>query len=215
MAFASACERPTVEEFFSDVERRAAPVSPYKHSEATRSPVEPARRLRPCISAWAPQRRKAAISTLSQQPSATHSIRLRDSQARRQSGDPQQGQAPSARDSAADVARGGVRRGDLGASGGSKRELRGAENGADDTNEARTPASNRRIASKGALALIRSYQRFVSPSLGNVCRYAPSCSQYAYEAIDRHGLLKGGWLAFKRLLRCRPWGGRGYDPVPD
>jgi putative membrane protein insertion efficiency factor len=51
--------------------------------------------------------------------------------------------------------------------------------------------------------------------LGNVCRYSPSCSQYSFEAIERHGVFKGTWLGFKRLLRCRPMGGRGYDPVPD
>jgi putative membrane protein insertion efficiency factor len=63
--------------------------------------------------------------------------------------------------------------------------------------------------------LIRFYQAAISPSFGNVCRYAPSCSQYAYEAIERHGLLKGTWLGTRRILRCNPWGGRGYDPVPD
>jgi putative membrane protein insertion efficiency factor len=64
------------------------------------------------------------------------------------------------------------------------------------------------------LLLIRIYQRTVSPGLGNVCRFEPSCSHYAYEAIERHGLLRGGWLSIKRLLRCRPMGPRGYDPVP-
>ena len=66
-----------------------------------------------------------------------------------------------------------------------------------------------------ALALIRIYQRTISPGLGNVCRFQPSCSHYAYEAFERHGLLKGGWLTVKRLARCRPYGGNGYDPVPD
>jgi putative membrane protein insertion efficiency factor len=63
--------------------------------------------------------------------------------------------------------------------------------------------------------LIRGYQRFISPNLGAICRYSPTCSHYAYEAIESHGLLKGGWLALKRLLRCRPLGGSGYDPVPE
>jgi hypothetical protein len=53
--------------------------------------------------------------------------------------------------------------------------------------------------------------RILSPS----CRYSPSCSQYAIEALERHGAIKGGWLAAKRLLRCHPWGGHGHDPVPD
>ena len=65
------------------------------------------------------------------------------------------------------------------------------------------------------MGLIRIYQRAISPSLGNLCRYAPTCSHYTYESIERHGVLKGGWLGARRLLRCRPWGGSGYDPVPD
>lgn len=64
------------------------------------------------------------------------------------------------------------------------------------------------------LLIIRCYQRFVSPLLGPHCRYTPTCSQYAYEAIFRYGCLTGGFLAIKRLLRCHPWGSYGYDPVP-
>jgi putative membrane protein insertion efficiency factor len=63
--------------------------------------------------------------------------------------------------------------------------------------------------------LIRSYQLFISPMLGPSCRYLPSCSDYAAEAIERHGALMGTWLALKRLARCHPWGGHGYDPVPE
>ena len=68
----------------------------------------------------------------------------------------------------------------------------------------------------GALlrGLIRLYQLFVSPLLGPQCRYWPSCSDYAAEAIATHGALGGSWLALRRLLRCHPWGGSGYDPVP-
>ncbi len=62
--------------------------------------------------------------------------------------------------------------------------------------------------------LIRGYQLLVSPILGANCRYAPSCSQYAVEAIDSHGAVRGSWLAVKRIGRCHPWGGSGYDPVP-
>ena len=62
--------------------------------------------------------------------------------------------------------------------------------------------------------LIRFYQRAVSPGLGRLCRYEPSCSHYAHEAIERHGLFKGAWLSLRRLSRCRPYGGSGYDPVP-
>ena len=62
--------------------------------------------------------------------------------------------------------------------------------------------------------LIRGYQLFVSPILGANCRYAPSCSQFAVEAIETHGAVRGSWLAVKRIGRCHPWGGSGYDPVP-
>jgi len=62
--------------------------------------------------------------------------------------------------------------------------------------------------------LIRSYQLLISPVLGPSCRYLPSCSEYAAEAIERHGPLAGTWLALRRLARCHPWGGSGYDPVP-
>lgn len=61
---------------------------------------------------------------------------------------------------------------------------------------------------------IRFYQRFISPLLPPACRYTPSCSQYAVEAITKHGPFRGTWLAIKRILRCNPWGGSGYDPVP-
>ncbi len=64
------------------------------------------------------------------------------------------------------------------------------------------------------LLTIRFYQRLISPALGVACRYEPSCSRYAYEAIDRHGAARGLWLAVRRLARCRPGGGEGYDPVP-
>ena len=65
------------------------------------------------------------------------------------------------------------------------------------------------------IGLIRIYQYGISPLLPRVCRYAPSCSEYAREAIERHGVLRGVWLAGRRLLRCHPWGGHGYDPVPE
>ncbi len=65
------------------------------------------------------------------------------------------------------------------------------------------------------IALIRIYQLFVSPLLGNHCRFYPSCSQYAREAIEQHGVLRGVWLAIRRLLRCHPWHPGGVDPVPE
>jgi uncharacterized protein len=65
------------------------------------------------------------------------------------------------------------------------------------------------------LALLRLYQGAVSPSLGVRCRYQPTCSAYAYEAVERHGARRGSWLAARRLLRCRPGVEGGYDPVPE
>ena len=65
-----------------------------------------------------------------------------------------------------------------------------------------------------SLALIRLYQAAISPLFGVACRYEPSCSRYAYEAIEVHGVGRGTWLGLRRLSRCRPGGGRGYDPVP-
>ena len=61
---------------------------------------------------------------------------------------------------------------------------------------------------------IKFYQYCISPLLPPTCRYTPTCSQYALEAIRKHGPFKGLWLTVKRLLRCHPWGGSGYDPVP-
>jgi len=65
------------------------------------------------------------------------------------------------------------------------------------------------------LGLIRFYRTAVSPYTPPSCRYTPTCSAYALEAIQRHGAGRGSWLALRRLLRCHPWGGHGYDPVPE
>ncbi len=64
------------------------------------------------------------------------------------------------------------------------------------------------------LVLIRFYQLAISPWLGSNCRYHPTCSYYTIEALKVHGLLKGSWLAMKRIASCHPWGGEGNDPVP-
>jgi uncharacterized protein len=64
------------------------------------------------------------------------------------------------------------------------------------------------------IALLKLYRRFVSPMYGQVCRFYPSCSAYALEAVERHGAVRGSWLAARRLARCHPWNPGGYDPVP-
>jgi len=61
---------------------------------------------------------------------------------------------------------------------------------------------------------VRLYQWIISPVLPVSCRYLPTCSAYAIEAVETHGVIRGIWLACRRLLRCHPWGGSGYDPVP-
>ncbi len=65
-----------------------------------------------------------------------------------------------------------------------------------------------------ALSLIRFYQRGVSPLLGANCRFLPTCSQYGYQAIEKYGITRGGWLTLKRLARCHPFHQGGFDPVP-
>jgi putative membrane protein insertion efficiency factor len=72
----------------------------------------------------------------------------------------------------------------------------------------------KRIAVALMLGMIWCYQVVISPFMRPHCRFTPSCSAYARTAILRHGACSGGWLALKRLARCHPWGGHGYDPVP-
>jgi len=64
------------------------------------------------------------------------------------------------------------------------------------------------------IGLVKGYQNIISPHLPMACRYHPSCSQYMIEAVQKHGALKGVWLGMKRIGRCHPWGGHGFDPVP-
>jgi uncharacterized protein len=64
------------------------------------------------------------------------------------------------------------------------------------------------------ILLVRGYQRVLSPLKPPTCRFLPTCSSYTIEALQRHGVVKGGWFATKRICRCHPWGGHGYDPVP-
>lgn len=65
------------------------------------------------------------------------------------------------------------------------------------------------------MGLVRFYQLTLSGFVGNTCRHLPTCSEYAYEAIARHGFWPGGWMSFYRVARCGPFGSRGFDPVPD
>ncbi len=77
-----------------------------------------------------------------------------------------------------------------------------------------SPKRGSALVQKVAIGLIRGYQILISPFFGAKCRYLPSCSEYAKEAIHRHGPLRGALIAVKRILRCHPWGGSGYDPIP-
>ena len=72
----------------------------------------------------------------------------------------------------------------------------------------------RHLAVLPLLWMIRLYQLLLSPWLGSNCRFQPTCSAYAEEALRVHGVVRGGWLAIRRIGRCHPWGGQGYDPVP-
>lgn len=65
-----------------------------------------------------------------------------------------------------------------------------------------------------ALAMIRFYKRFLSPLLPSACRFEPTCSVYTYQAIEKYGVFKGGWMGIKRISRCHPFHPGGYDPVP-
>ena len=71
-----------------------------------------------------------------------------------------------------------------------------------------------RILSLPFIGLIKIYQWIISPLFGPKCRFTPSCSNYALQALKKYGVFKGTWLAVKLIARCHPWGGHGYDPVP-
>jgi putative membrane protein insertion efficiency factor len=75
-------------------------------------------------------------------------------------------------------------------------------------------AKNNSAPQKLAITCIKGYQRFISPMLGSNCRFTPTCSSYASEAINRFGVIKGGWLAGKRIFKCHPLNEGGDDPVP-
>ncbi len=82
--------------------------------------------------------------------------------------------------------------------------------------QAQGPAGGRSFGVRAALFTLSFYKAYLSVLFAGSCRYEPTCSRYAYEAIDQFGVLRGGWLGLKRLLRCHPLSGRfGYDPVPE
>ena len=70
------------------------------------------------------------------------------------------------------------------------------------------------MLARGMIGAVKLYQVAIGPFLPKVCRFEPSCSTYALQAIEQHGAVRGGWLATRRLARCHPWGGHGFDPVP-
>lgn len=78
----------------------------------------------------------------------------------------------------------------------------------------RFKSAAKRVLAFPFILLVRFYQVCISPLKPPSCRFTPTCSQYAIEAIRKHGVVKGCWLAAKRIARCHPWGGSGYDPVP-
>lgn len=82
-------------------------------------------------------------------------------------------------------------------------------------NKAQAATWVKAIPRKAGAGMIRFYQIAISPMFPSCCRYTPTCSEYGLQAVRRYGLLRGSWLAAKRILRCRPGGGVGYDPVPE
>ena len=78
----------------------------------------------------------------------------------------------------------------------------------------RWPSLLWRLPSRALQGLVQVYRYTLSPLLGPRCRFDPGCSEYCLQALGRHGALRGSWLTLKRLARCHPWGGSGYDPVP-
>jgi putative membrane protein insertion efficiency factor len=75
-------------------------------------------------------------------------------------------------------------------------------------------AFSKKIIANIALLPVFFYRAAISPLKPATCRYTPTCSEYAIQAVRKHGIFKGGWLALRRIARCHPWGGSGYDPVP-
>jgi uncharacterized protein len=206
--------RPSAAEFFNDVERRAGPVSPSKDSSAARPAPASSRRLRPRISEGSPQQRPFDGGAIGAERTAAEPLRLCDPEAGRVGGSAQPSAAPASRGPAVSTLPRGLRRSHFRAAGSGSGVVLRPEAGANVAFEAGETARRPGLAAGIALAAIRLYQHTLSGSLGPVCRFQPTCSHYAHDAIFHHGFVRGTFLAFKRLLRCRPLGGSGYDPVP-
>lgn len=203
------------EESSNDVEQRAGPVSPYSDAEASRPPAAPSRRVRPSLSERPPQQRPSARRPRPAQRGAVEPHRLLDPASRRRRRRAQPPAPAPARGAAPAAAAGRLRYRYRGADGSGSRQLLRPEVGANAAAAPRPPAGHAGLTARPALALIRVYQAYLSPRLGIACRFEPSCSHYTYDAIERFGLIRGAWLGLRRLLRCRPLGGHGYDPVPE
>ncbi len=202
------------EEFFSDAERRAEPVSPFNETDDARKQSEPARRFRPRLSARPPQQRASHGGSLGGQPASENTMGIRNLKASRQRGGSEQDQeAPAGKFAVTSRIR-GLRHRHSRASAGRGSQLPSPSSGTGEIAEAGTRPRRPGLTARPALALIRLYQRAISPNIGAACRFEPTCSRYTYEAIERHGLLTGAWLGLKRVTNCRPLGGKGYDPVP-
>ncbi len=202
------------EEFSSDAARRAEPVSPFNETADTRQQSEPARRFRPRISARPSQQLAPHGGALGGKPTSENAMGVRNLKASRQRGGSEQNQEAPERKFAATSRIRWLRHRNSRASASRASRLSDPSSGAREIAEAGARPRRPGLTARPALALIRIYQRTISPNLGAACRFEPTCSRYTYEAIERHGLLKGAWLGFKRVTSCRPLGGKGYDPVP-
>lgn len=199
----------------NDAERRAEPVSPSSETTSARPQTASTRRFRPHISARPPQQRQTGSGEVGGERPAIEPVRVRDFAQGGKRGHSEPGKTASSGDSAPQSSAGGLRHRHRRATSGSRGELFVSGGGNAPASAPRKATGRPGVTAQPALFLIRLYQRSVSPSLGNVCRFEPTCSHYAYEAIERHGLIRGVWLAIKRLSSCRPYGGSGFDPVPD
>jgi putative membrane protein insertion efficiency factor len=220
MAFVPAWRLLMAEESSNVVERRAEPVSPFSEPQTARSPAATSRRLRPRVSAWAPQQRSADGGSFGAQPGFSEPVRLRSAQTRGQRGGAESGPAAVTRDLAPIATQRRLRRGHYGAPGRRSSLISESKDRITDTAASSEGAGYTEPAARAsslmarlALNALHGYQRHVSPSLGTLCRYEPTCSNYAAEAIERYGFVRGAWLALRRLSRCRPLGGSGFDPV--